>query len=785
MNRSVQLYIEGQRIELFNDETINVTSSIQNVQDLSKTYTDFSQGFTVPASSHNNAIFEHWYQSDVNATSDPNLRKDGFIEIDLTTFRKGKVQLDGAVITNGKASAYKITFYGEGVTLKDLFGEDLLSDLDFTALSHDFTSTEVIARIVDNTNAYDVKYPLITSQRIWQYQSAEAEFATNPNWLDLPAILGRDIHQNAGAINKDELFPAVRATRIIQAIASKYGISFQGTFLTDERFTKLFMWFKGRETLIKTSYAYSLTSTSVVPTFVNYDLTSSYTSATNTVKIQELAGVITHRLVYNVTSTTSSDDYYIDVYQNGNLFNTITGFGIGTYIVDNIAQVSGLNVDYTIKIRTSGLNTIDSNLVYEVDYITSGSVNTDYLTINYSSLVLAFVLDLSANAPQMKVYEFLKGLMLMFNMTIYSVKDNEYWLEPLDDWYSKGAVVDISQYTDVTSIEMERMPLYKKIQFKYQDSECFLNKNFSQTFNRNYGDTTYQYNYDGGEFVIEVPFENLLQNKFSGTGNLQVGYSLDSSLAPYIPKPVLLYQYDNQVCDFKFENDGGGHSTITTYTPFGQDLNYNGDDVTLNFAPETSTLLNYPIQNTAFSQYYFSYLYNLYNLKQRLVKVKTNLPTSLITGLQLNDRLVIRDKRYIINEMQSNLNTGDVNFELILDFRPIVNSTQPIPKVSILGGQVQLPVLMQKSAMQVDLYSSIADVTFSENPVYEQKTVTVTIPAEPLQVPLATESGSILATEDRNELSTEGPASRLIDVRLVTTYADGTSSTEIVYIIQG
>lgn len=87
--------------------------------------------------------------------------------------------------------------------------------------------------------------------------------------------------------------------------------------------------------------------------------------------------------------------------------------------------------------------------------------------------------------------------------------------------------------------------------------------------------------------------------------------------------------------------------------------------------------------------------------------------------------------------------------------------------------------------MQVDLYSSIADVTFSENPVYEQKTVTVTIPAEQVQVPLATESGSILATEDRNELTTEGAVNRVIDVRLVTTYADGTSSTEYVYIIQG
>jgi hypothetical protein len=755
MNRAVTIYIEGQRIELFNDETINVTSSIQNVQDLSKTYTDFSQGFTVPASTHNNAIFEHWYQSDVNATTDPNLRKDGFIEIDLTTFRKGKIQLDGAVVSNGKPSAYKITFFGEGVTLKDLFGEDLLSDLDYTALSHNFTSAEVLARITNTTNLYDVKYPLITSNRIWEYQSIPPNVPF-PNWL-VNTLTQNDIHTTSGAINKDELFPAVRVTKVLEAIEAKYGITFNGTFLTDERFTQLFLWFKGKETLIKTSYGYNLTSTTIVPTFVNYDLTSSYTAATNTIQVQELPAVITHRLIYNITSTTSSDDYYIDVYQNGNLFNTIIGFGTGTYILDNIAQVVGLDALYTFKIRTSGANTIASNLVYEVDYVTSGSVNTDYLTVTYSSLAMALVLDLSANAPQMKVGEFLKGLMLMFNMTIYSLVDNEYWLEPLDDWYSKGAVVDITQHTDVTSIEMERMPLYKKIQFKFEDSECFLNKNFSQSYNRNYGDTTYQYNYDGGEFSIDVPFENPLQQKFTST-DLQVGYSLNGEFSPYVPKPVLLYQYTNQTCDFKYQNDGGGHSTVTSYTPFGQDLEFNNSDVTLNFAPETSTLLDYPIQNTQFSQYYFSYLYNLYNLKQRLVNVKTNLPTSLITNLQLNDRLVIRDKRYIINEMQSNLNTGDVDFQLILDFRPIINSTNPQPKANTAGGDVNYAVNLPNGAFQATLACEDSDVTFSVNPVESSQIIQIGIPA--------------------------GSAGTVYTIRITYSYIDGTTSEEFFNIFQ-
>jgi hypothetical protein len=754
--RKVQLYIEGNRIELFNDEQIQVTSSIQNVQDISKTFTDFSQGFTVPASDVNNLFFEHWYNSDIDFTTDNNLRKDAYIEINLSTFRKGKVQLDGATLTNGKPSSYKLTFYGEGVTLKDTFGEDLLSDLDYSSYAHDFTSAEVLARIEDANNTYDVKYPLITSNRIWEYQAVPPN-APLPNWL-VNTLTQNDIHTNSGAIHKTELFPAFRIAKIFEEIQNKYSIKFQGAFLQDERFTDLFLWYKGKEVLVQYSLAQNLVADTITPTFTNYDLTNTYTSATNTIQVQELAGVITHRLIYEVTATTTSQDYIIDVYQNGNLYNTIEDSGTGTYTLDTINQTSGLNVEYTFNIRTKGANVIDSELRYEVDYITAGSVNTDYLTVVYDPLTLNLMIDLAANAPVMKIADFFAGILKVFNMTVYSITDGEYWVEPLDDWYSKGAVVDVSEYVDVNTIEHARMPLYKKISFKYQDSECFLNKNFSQTFSRSYGDTTYQYNYDGGEFTVEVPFENLLQQKFNGTQVLQVGYSLNSEYTPYIPKPVLLYQYRNQECDFKWANDGGGHSTVVDYTPFGQDLLYNNTDYTLNFAPETSTLLNYPIQNTLFANYYFSYLYNLYNLKQRLISIKAKLPVSLLTGLQLNDRLVIRDRRYIINEMKTNLTTGDADLQLILDFRPIVNSTNPNPKVSTEGGTVKYLINLPNNAVQASFTCSDTDVTFSPNPMTASGSLTIGLPS--------------------------GAAGTVYTIVVTYTYLDGSTTTESFYIIQ-
>lgn len=302
---------------------------------------------------------------------------------------------------------------------------------------------------------------------------------------------------------------------------------------------------------------------------------------------------------------------------------------------------------------------------------------------------------------------------------------NTYKVEPLDAWYGQGAIVDITEHTDVTSIDVQRMPLYKKIQFKFTDSDCLLNKNFSQTFNRNYGDTTYQYNYDGGEFTVDLPFENLLQTKFNGTQELQIGYSLNSEFAPYIPKPVLLYQYDNQSSEFKFANDGGGHTTIDTYTPFGQDLRYNNTDITLNFAPETSTLLEIPIQQTGFAQYYFSYLYNLYNLKQRLISVKTILPIGILTSLKLNDRLIIRDKRYIINDMNTNLTTGEVQFSLYLDFRPMINKV-PFINIPASGGTAVTAINIPNGGVSASLTPSASDIVLSETNLTASQNVTIT-----------------------------------------------------------
>ena len=57
----LQLYIEGQQIEMFKDESITLTQNITDVKELDAVLTDYSRTFTVPASKNNNKVFQHYY----------------------------------------------------------------------------------------------------------------------------------------------------------------------------------------------------------------------------------------------------------------------------------------------------------------------------------------------------------------------------------------------------------------------------------------------------------------------------------------------------------------------------------------------------------------------------------------------------------------------------------------------------------------------------------------------------------------------------------------------------
>jgi hypothetical protein len=88
----------------------------------------------------------------------------------------------------------------------------------------------------------------------------------------------------------------------------------------------------------------------------------------------------------------------------------------------------------------------------------------------------------------------------------------------------------------------------------------------------------------------------------------------------------------------------------------------------MNFGSEFSTLDLTPKELSLYNVYYKPYLVNLFRSKTRIVTVKEKLPIDVLTRLSLEDAIIIRDKKYRINDLTSDLTTGETKLVLISDF---------------------------------------------------------------------------------------------------------------------
>jgi len=660
---SVQLLvksgIEFEEVTMFKDETISVTSQLQNIIDISKTSTDFSQSFTVPCDNINNKIFKHWYENFLDNSINANNRIDAILLIDTKVFREGTVQLNKVQVEDGKPKNYNLTFFGKLVNLKDLIKEDKLKDLQ-TLPTFYYTPSEVCNRIKSGND--DILFPLISSDRYWQYNQGAAV---------------NDITTDEGAILTTDLFPAVRVKAIFDAIATKYNVIFQSDFFDTLQFTELFLHFKNKETFVFLAQLVNVDfmnfisgGTSPTPLDPNiYD--NGYflvNRITNTVYVDGslTAGIFGSLYIQIFTTGT----YRIEVYKNASLYLVFTGTGDNSHFAFIEDGPSFDNAGFYIfkAISTKQFSTrVGGGMATSSD---------EFLTSNLTlDTEFRGNIDLQSYAPDMKVIDFMTGILKMFNLAIYNEVDNIYTVEPLNDYYDNGTSRDLTAFVEDKN-DLERIKSFSKVVFKYQKSENFMNSLFFQNNGIEYGELQATFNSDGGQYDVTLPFENILFNKLKA--KLQVGYYLKTDyITKLVPKPVLLYRYnDQQVYTTPYlklkKVDTNAIIDLDTYVAFGQDVV--GTDTlnhSMNFGFENSTLLDIPIENGLYFDYYQEYLANVYNPKSRNLKVKAKLTPSLILNLRLNDRIILFQKAYLINQFTTDLTTGIVNLDLLSDFRTI------------------------------------------------------------------------------------------------------------------
>jgi len=256
-----QLYINNERAELFNDESVSLTQTIQDVKDISKVFTDFSKPFTLPASKENNKIFKHYYNFNlVNGYSFDARKKIGAdIYINEALFRSGKLRLEGVDLKDQKPFAYRVTFFGNTVNLKDTLGEDELNGLEWLDnFNTDYDATNILNNIESSTgyskNSVDddgtstnfskaLIIPLISNTvRLWYdsasvtgtpYQNSDGEVDILNGGNLYPANPGSLASTDVHGVYYEDLTYAVQIHLIVRAIVNHpvYDITFSDDFL--------------------------------------------------------------------------------------------------------------------------------------------------------------------------------------------------------------------------------------------------------------------------------------------------------------------------------------------------------------------------------------------------------------------------------------------------------------------------------------------------------------------------------------------------------------------------
>ena len=713
--RRLQLYIGTERVDLFKDETVSLTQTIQNVKDIAKVFTEFTQTFAVPASKENNIIFQHYYNFDIDFGFDARNKADARLELNDLPFKNGKIKLNRVDLKNNVAHTYHITFFGNTVNLKDVLGDDLLSSLgalDDNSQVYDYANIRDILQGFPTGNN-NIAVPLITHTNRLIYNSGshttfDPEATTNNIY---PHGSGT---QNQNGVDWKQFKYALRVQTIIDAIETKYTIAngygsdivFSDDFFNDttnEEFDDLFLWLHRKKGNVETP-SFGDASWTRVTELGTETTTGDYDEMTPIANVGNGEFTINSSfgdygnydfdLLFNPTAGTSLLPYDVRITETNTGSVTIENGIVGLY---NFYQNQDLDDGtYTIDIRSEQLVTFAANGIKwtadveerDEDNVTlSGTVSFSNAATFSTSAVFEF--NITQQIPKIKIIDFLSGMFKMFNLTAFVNDLGIVVVRTLDSYYASGSQtpINIDKYLDTKTSKVNVALPFKEINFSYKGLGTLLAKQFEQIFNSGWGSISYKldnriYDAPTENYKVELPFEHMQYERLydinpSGTGastTFQYGYFVDDNFEPYYGEPLLFYPILNNGTSIRIrDEETTDENDITRYFIPSNSLALDcaTSKVNIHFQNEineyTAREAGDPtcFTDTLFETKYKTYIQDVFNEKRRLIKVTAFLPMKVYYNLQLNDLIQLGQDSYKINSLTTDLTTGKTEFELL------------------------------------------------------------------------------------------------------------------------
>lgn len=659
----IKLYIGNDHLDRFKDETIELNSSIANINDITKNTTDYTKSFTVPATNQNNKVFKHYYDANIDNTFDARVKQSGRIELDGAPFKYGKWRLDKVQLKQGRPYAYTLTFWGNLVSLKDKFRNDELKDLDFSAFDHTFSSANVKTGLTSSLFGGDLVYNLFSKKQLY-YNSGSDNTQT-----EKLANIAYDGGANTGVIY-NHLRPSIRLIKVIEAIEAKYSITFSRDFFGRVEFNNLFLWVNNDSSLdvvAKKSVLIDLNSQgSIDNDFIIIDVADDTIKVVNTF-------VSANHYIYPLPGF-EAVPYTLSLYESGEVVQSYSSTGNGM-VLWNLEN----GKTYTTILSSS--QQIQFNTKIKARYI--GVVNIGETNTPNQSLSGDF--SVSMNMPKLKVIDFLSGLFKAFKLVVIANEFDNIYINTLKDYYASGKVWNISKHVKTDSLEVSRGVLLNEINFKFQDPSTLLNTQFKTNTGSGYGDESVRLTEDGTPTGIPLdgdaldyalPFEQMVYERLYDLNdniltNIMYAGVFDETIEPVNPKAHIFYNILNYMGakPIGFIDEVGAKSIINTnINTMSHSIDFDDPQFNFNFGIENNEWLIPSNSNTLYKNYHKDYIDAIFNIKRRTFKYEAILPLRILLQLQLNDVLEIHNNYYRIDNYTLNLLNQNISLSLINSF---------------------------------------------------------------------------------------------------------------------
>ena len=696
--QQLQLYIGTERVELFKDETVSLTQTIQNVRDIKKIFTEFTKTFSVPASKTNNLIFKHYYNFNINNAFDARIKATASLELNGILFKEGKITLNGVDLKNNLAHTYRITFFGNTVNLKDVLGDNDLGSLSSLAaddLDYDYATVKSKMSAVGS----NIITPLITHTDQLSYDSTQGSFAQGNLYYNASGAYA------SNGVEWNQLKYAIKLNAIISAIETQYDIEFSTDFFKNPnvlKFYNLYMWLHRKKGQVTPSAQVEIVWVSITD-FSNVIGNADFvTESEGIITVRQFPNVTNTANTLTITPTNNTTSYSIRVLANVNGENQVVHMDTGVTGVQTPVIPPELILgagSYTVQISSVGIafNQYGLQWEFKANHIVAGIPlpisrvfrNNVTLTINSSTIPFAILEQI----PKIKIIDFLSGIFQMFNLTAY-INNGIIVVKTLDSYYNfayNTSNFNIDQYLDTSKSQVNVALPFKSVSFAYKGLGTFLTKQYNQLFNAGWGSESFSLNGDifdapSTDYKIEVPFEHMqferLFNQSNGVSTTaQYGYFVDDNQESYIGSPLLFY-------GIFFETGDATPIAIHNITTVAEQTSYyipsnslsigitsGSSRENINFGNELNEFLANEqgseastFTHTLFETEYKTYIQNVFNEKQRLTTVTAYLPYKIFSSLKLNNVIELGQNRYFINSMTTDLTNGKTKFELLNNF---------------------------------------------------------------------------------------------------------------------